>query len=45
MGKRLRKIQKFLSVVKLMTKYKEMITGWNAKELAAAANWLVEALV
>lgn len=34
-----------LSVVKLMTKYKEMISSWNAKELAAAANWLVEALV
>ena len=42
MVKKLRKIESFLSVVKLMTKYKEMITSWNAKEIAAAANWLVE---
>lgn len=42
MAKKLRKIQNFLSVVKLMTKCKEMITSLNAKELAAAANWLVE---
>lgn len=36
------KIYGFLAVSKRMTKSKEMITSWNAKELAAAANWLVQ---